>query len=73
LVSEHDDPQHWIETGRSYERLALQAAGLDLRTAFINQPVEVPAFRAQFASFLGIANRRLDLTNFPWDVPFGVA
>lgn len=61
LVSEHDDPQHWIEAGRSYERLALQAAALDLRTAFINQPVEVPALRAQFASFLGIANRRPDL------------
>ncbi len=59
--SEHDDQQHWIEVGRSYERLAIQAAALDLRTAFINQPVEVPALLTQFARFLGIANRRPDL------------
>ena len=61
IFSEADDKQHWIEAGRSYERLALQAAALELRTAFINQPVEVPALRSQFASFLGIGNRRPDL------------
>jgi len=61
LFSEHDDPQHWIEAGRSYERLSLQATASDLRTAFINQPVEVRALRAQFAGFLGIGNRRPDL------------
>jgi hypothetical protein len=61
LFSEADDKPHWIEAGRFYERLALQAAALDLRTAFINQPVEVPALRSQFACFLGIGNRRPDL------------
>jgi hypothetical protein len=47
--------------GRCYQRFALQAAALDLRTAFINQPVEVPALRSQFAKFLGIGDRRPDL------------
>jgi len=61
FFSEADDKQHWIEAGRSYERLALQAAALELRSAFINQPVEVPALRSQFASFLGIGNQRPDL------------
>ena len=61
FFSEADDKRHWIEAGRSYGRLALQAAALQLRTAFINQPVEVPALRSQFASFLGIGNRRPDL------------
>jgi hypothetical protein len=56
-----DDMSHWIEAGRSYQRLALQAAALNLRTAFINQPVEVSALRPQFADFLGIGNRRPDL------------
>jgi hypothetical protein len=58
--SESDDIPHWIEAGRCYERLALRATALDLRTAFINQPVEVPALRAQFAAFLGIGHRRPD-------------
>lgn len=61
VFSETDDQAHWVEAGRSYQRLALQAAALDLRTAFINQPVEVAALRPQFADFLGIGNRRPDL------------
>jgi hypothetical protein len=61
LFSEADDPPHWIEAGRCYQRLALQATALDLRTAFINQPVEVAALRPQFAGFLGIGKRRPDL------------
>jgi hypothetical protein len=61
FFSERDDKPHWIEAGRCYERFALQAAALDLRTAFINQPVEVPALRPQFAAFLGIGHRRPDL------------
>jgi hypothetical protein len=61
FVSEGNDKAHWIEAGRCYERFALQAAALDLRTAFINQPVEVPALRPQFAAWLGIGDRRPDL------------
>jgi nitroreductase len=61
IHSEKSDPQHWIEAGRCYERLALQAAALGLRTAFINQPVEVSHLRPQFAQYLGIGNRRPDL------------
>jgi len=61
FCSEVDDIPHWMEAGRCCERLTLQAAALGLRTAFINQPVEVPALRPQFARFLGIGNRRPDL------------
>jgi hypothetical protein len=61
FFSDADDKPHWIEAGRCYERLALQAAALELRTSFINQPVEVPALRPQFAALLGIGNRRPDL------------
>jgi hypothetical protein len=34
---------------------------LGLKQAFINQPVEVPQVRQQFASFLGIGDRLPDL------------
>lgn len=60
VYSEVDDMQHWVEAGRCYERLALQAAALNLRTAFINQPVEVGSLRPQFGAFLGIGERRPD-------------
>lgn len=61
IFSEVDDIPHWIEAGRCYERLALQATSLGLRTAFINQPVEVAELRPRFARFLGIGDRRPDL------------
>jgi hypothetical protein len=59
--SARSDPPHWIAAGRCYERFALQCAALDLRTAFINQPVEVSALRPQFARALGLGERRADL------------
>jgi nitroreductase len=61
FVSELNDPRSWMEAGRCYERMALQATALDIRSAFINQPVEVPALRAQFADYLGLGARRPDL------------
>ncbi len=61
FVADDASPAHWIEVGRSYERFALQSAALGIRNAFLNQPVEVPVLRPQFAAFLGIGNCRPDL------------
>jgi len=60
FVSEANDKTHWIETGRCYERFALQAA-LGIRNALLNQPVEVAAIRPQFAAWLGVGSLRPDL------------
>lgn len=60
FVSERDDKVHWFEAGRACQRFALQAAALGVKTAFVNQPVEVAALRGQFASWLGIGDRRPD-------------
>lgn len=61
FVSDVNDKAHWIETGRCYDRFALQAAALGIRNAHLNQPVEVSALRPQFASMLGIGDKRPDL------------
>ncbi len=61
FVSAKSDKQHWLEAGRCYERFALQAAALDIRNAFLNQPVEVSTLRPQFANYLGIGGQRPDL------------
>jgi hypothetical protein len=61
FVSDENDKAHWVETGRCYQRFALQAAALNIRTAHLNQPVEVATLRPQFASFLGVGHRRPDL------------
>jgi hypothetical protein len=54
-------PRHWIAVGRAFERFALQATALGIRTAHLNQPVEVPAVRAEFARWLGKPDARPDL------------
>lgn len=56
LVAKRDDKSAWVEVGRAYERLALQAAALDIRHAFINQPIEVLSLRPQLESWLGLSN-----------------
>lgn len=54
FVADRDDLEAWIETGRSYERFALQATALNIRTAFINQPIEVRRLRPQLHGLLGL-------------------
>ena len=56
-----NDPAGWIAAGRAYERFALQATALGVRTAHLNQPIEVAALRPSFAAFLGLDGRRPDL------------
>lgn len=51
----------WVGVGRAFQRFALQATAMGVRTAFLNQPVEVAALRPDFARFLGVAGSRPDL------------
>ena len=61
FVSETESKEGWINVGRSFQRFALQATALGLRHAHINQAVEVPEVRKQFAEYLGIGDKRPDL------------
>jgi len=61
FISEKNDPAHWVQAGRSYQRFALQATLLGMKHAFLNQPVEVARFRPQLAGLLGIGDKRPDL------------
>ncbi|MDO8877067.1 MAG: Tat pathway signal protein [Pseudolabrys sp.] len=61
ISSDADDRRHWVAAGRACQRFALQATALGLKYAFINQPVEVPELRPQFAAYLGLGARRPDL------------
>jgi hypothetical protein len=61
FVSDSSDKAHWVETGRCYERFALQATALGIRNALLNQPVEVASVRPQFAIAMGLGDRRPDL------------
>lgn len=49
-----DRPASWVEAGRAYERFSLTADLLGVRSAFVNQPIEVPALRRDLREILGL-------------------
>jgi hypothetical protein len=62
FVSAKDDREHWVRAGRACQRFALKTTALGIANAFVNQPVEVPALRGEFARWLGLgADERPDL------------
>jgi hypothetical protein len=61
FVGAKADKAHWIEVGRAYERFALLATSMGVRTAHLNQPIEVASIRPAFAAALGLAPLRPDL------------
>lgn len=56
LASESDDKVSWVRTGQVYERLALTMTSLNIKSAFLNQPIEVPTLRGQFQSAIGLGS-----------------
>jgi hypothetical protein len=56
-----EDVSHWVEVGRCYERFALQATALGIRTAHVNMPVEVATLRPKFGEAIGLGRMRPDL------------
>lgn len=54
IASESDDKVAWVRTGQVYERMALKMTSLNIKSAFLNQPIEVDGLRSQFQSALGL-------------------
>ena len=54
FVSVKNDKAAWIETGRASERYALLATAMNIKNAYLNQPCEVPALRAQVQTYLNL-------------------
>ena len=53
ISSDADTKSAWVRTGQVYQRLALHMTSMNIKTAFLNQPNEVPEVRTQFQSALG--------------------
>jgi hypothetical protein len=56
VASESDDRVSWVRTGQVYERLALKMTSLNIKSALLNQPIEVSTLREQFQSALGLGS-----------------
>ena len=53
VVLSHDK-QHWVDVGRSFERVALTAASLGVAHAHVNMPCEIEPIRRRLAAHLGL-------------------
>lgn len=53
LYAEADGPAGWFNVGRASQRFQLEATARDIRTSFVNQPVEVADVRSEFSTWLG--------------------
>jgi hypothetical protein len=56
ITSDSDDKTSWVRTGQVYERLALKMTSLNIKSAFLNQPIEVSTLRGQFQSAMGLGS-----------------
>ncbi|MCB0125382.1 MAG: hypothetical protein KDE58_24180, partial [Caldilineaceae bacterium] len=54
ITATSDDKAAWVRTGQVYERLALQMTALNIKSALLNQPIEVAELRGQLQSALGL-------------------
>lgn len=61
FVAKDETPGGWINVGCCFERFALAATAMGLCHAHVNMPIEVPTVRPEFATWLGLADRRPDL------------
>jgi hypothetical protein len=61
FVGDKADPEHWTRVGQACQRFALQATALGMKLSFVNQPVEVAAFREDLAALVGAKGMRPDI------------
>jgi hypothetical protein len=56
ISSMADTKAAWVRTGQVFERLALTTTTLNIKSALLNQPIEVPSLRGQFQSAMGLGS-----------------
>ncbi len=56
VASEADNKVAWVRTGQVYERMALKMTSLTIKSAFLNQPIEVAGVRRQFQIAIGLGS-----------------
>lgn len=52
FIARRNDKRHWVDIGRSFERVALTAASLGIAHAHVNMPCEVEPIRRKLARHL---------------------
>jgi hypothetical protein len=56
IATDTDDRTAWVRAGQVYERLTLQMTALNIKSALLNQPIEVAELRGQFQNAIGLGS-----------------
>jgi hypothetical protein len=56
IISEKNDKKSWVDVGRSFERIALTLTTLNIESAHLNQPCEVPQLKNQLQQHLALCS-----------------
>ena len=56
ITSDLDDKSSWVRTGQVYERLSLMMTTMNIKSALLNQPIEVADLRSEFQSAMGLGS-----------------
>lgn len=56
IASETENKTAWVRSGQVYERMALLMTSLNIKSAFLNQPIEVTDLRGEFQTAMGLGN-----------------
>lgn len=54
VATDADNKAAWVRAGQVYERLTLQLTALNIKSALLNQPIEVAELRPQFQTAIGL-------------------
>lgn len=61
IAAQGESRSSWVQTGQVYERVALQLTALNIKSAFLNQPIEVVEVRRQFQAAMGLGGTAVEL------------
>jgi len=56
IISDKNDKKSWIDVGRSFERIALTLTILNIESAHLNQPCEVPQLKTLLKQHLALGS-----------------
>ena len=56
VISKKNDKKSWIDVGRSFERIALTLTTLEIESAHLNQPCEVPELKNRLQQHLTLGS-----------------
>ena len=71
LCTAGDEPEDWLSAGEALQHVLLRATAAGLAAAFLNQPIEIEALRAELGRIMGLTGTPQMMMRFGYGHPVG--